>query len=104
VTPIPLGNGEGFEEARDTVIGNRPTVAAGLVTERAGDRKRRLRPIDLRLVCGGLVDGLGQKSTLGSPRRGHFDVVDFGIKVHGIRASMSLSRWRFASFVKISRR
>ena len=37
VTPISLGNGEGFEEARDTVIGNRPTVAAGLVTECAGD-------------------------------------------------------------------
>ena len=27
VTPIPLGNGERFEEAWDTVIGNRPTVA-----------------------------------------------------------------------------
>ena len=37
VTPIPLGNGEGFEEARDTMIGNCPTIAAGLVPERAGD-------------------------------------------------------------------
>jgi hypothetical protein len=38
---------------------------------------RRLRPIDLPLVCGGLVDGLGQMSTLGSPRRGHFDVAAY---------------------------
>ena len=35
VTPIPLGNGECFEEARDTVIGNDPTVAAGLMAEGA---------------------------------------------------------------------
>ncbi len=53
VTPISLGNGEGLEEARNTEIGDRPTVTASLVTERAGrgPRRRHARR------CGGRAGG-----------------------------------------------
>ena len=53
VTPIPLGNGEGFEEARDTVIGDRPTVAAGFATEPQAIQllPRPVGPVIKRFSC-----------------------------------------------------
>ena len=84
MTPVPLGNGEGFEEARDTVIGNGTTVAAGLVTERAGQPAfaDAGRPGDHQVVVvvdPVALDETGQQPSIDPPVGAVVDVLRDGV-------------------------
>ena len=78
---------EGFASFREwktwyKVTGNLASDKTPLVVLHGGpgcthDCKRRLRPIDFPAAYCFFAVGLGQMSTSGSPRRGHFAAVAF---------------------------
>jgi hypothetical protein len=82
ITPVALGERKSFEQPRKTMIEDGAIIAAGLVTERAGDPSLPVpvAPVMSRLWLPPVaVDELGEEGTVDAARRAQIDVLDDGI-------------------------